>query len=264
MPNAERKSCESLQELARRLRAPDGCPWDRRQTLRSLTPYLLEEAHEVIDAVHSGKAETLREELGDLMFIVLFLIEVAEERRLFNREEVVEEITAKIHHRHPHVFQAPERLSQADAHAQWERIKRRQRGSKQRAYLKAGARHLPALLYAYRIQEKAASYGFDWDRPEPIVDKVAEELEEVRQVMQPDPDHRRTGDEIGDLLFAAVNLARRLHQDPERTLRGAVDRFCSRFETMAELMQSDGLSPESADLEILDRYWDRAKRGDLP
>ncbi|MBU1699388.1 MAG: nucleoside triphosphate pyrophosphohydrolase [Candidatus Eisenbacteria bacterium] len=248
-----------LMDLVRRLRGKDGCPWDRDQTLRSLTPYLLEETHEVMEAIEIEDDEKLQEELGDLLFIVLFFTAIAEEKNAFSLPDVIQGIREKILVRHPHVFKNPTHLTNSDAHAQWEHIKRTQRADKKRPLLQAGAAGLPALLHAFRIQEKAASFGFDWDALEPIFKKIQEELDEVREAMASDPEGPRTGQEIGDLLFSVVNLARHLKQDPERSLRGTADRFCGRFDKMNSLIQADGLRLEEASLDTLDQYWERVK-----
>jgi MazG family protein len=257
MQDAQRWDCETLLDLARRLRAPDGCPWDREQTLETLTPYLLEETYEVMEAVDSGDDARLREELADLLFLVLFMVAVAEEEGRFHLAGLVRSADHKLRDRHPHVFRRPERLSAEQARRQWEELKRARRPGT-RTRLVAGAASLPALLHAFRIQQKAASYGFDWEGPEPVLHKVEEELGELREAMAA-RQRSAVGQELGDLLFAVVNLARHLKQDPERSLRAAVSRFCRRFETMERLLQADGGDLETADLETMDGYWERAK-----
>lgn len=256
--------CEHLLRLIRRLRAPDGCPWDREQTLRTLTPYLLEETHEVLEALESGDAHRLEEELGDLLFILIFFVEVAEEGELFSLPDVVRGISEKITSRHPHVFEAPKEMSSERVRSQWEQIKLEERSRKNAFALKAGASRLPALIYALRIQQKAASYGFDWDQTEPILAKIDEELEELRAELAQDPGGRRAAEELGDLLFSIVNLARHANQDPERSLRGTADRFCTRFHRMATLMQDAGIALKDADIETMDSFWERAKSQEEP
>jgi MazG family protein len=219
----------------------------------------LEELHEIMEAVEEEDPRRLREEMGDLLFLLLFLVEVAEERGLFTFPDVVRAASDKIISRHPHVFREPREISSERVRSQWERIKRGEKAQKSRAALQAGAKGMPALLYALRIQQKAASFGFDWDRPEPVLSKIEEELEELKAALAKDPAGRRTGEELGDLLFSAVNAARHANQDPERALRGTVERFCRRFNRMAALMEKEGRSVDEANLETMDSYWERTK-----
>jgi MazG family protein len=253
-----RNKCKDLLELARRLRAPDGCPWDREQTFRTLSPYLLEETHEVLEAIEEGAPHRLKEEMGDLFFLLLFMVALAEEERLFSLSDVIGAASEKIILRHPHVFREQAEMSSKDVRTQWEQIKRRD-SDKHEIALKAGADGLPALVYALRIQQKAASFGFDWDRAESVLSKIDEELEELRRALAEDPGGRRTGEELGDLLFSVVNLARHANQDPERVLRATVQRFCRRFDRMAALMRAEGIPVEEADLETMDAFWERTK-----
>lgn len=251
-------TCRTLLDLARTLRQPGGCPWDREQTLRSLTPYLLEETHEVMEAVEEDDSATLREELGDLLFLILSLVALAEEKKIFALADVIRGTRDKIIFRHPHVFEEPSAISSEKARAQWEKLKRRE-NQEHRVALRAGAGSLPALLYALRIQQKAASFGFDWDHVKPLFDKIREETVELEQAVAHGGDPRRTGEELGDMLFSVVNLSRHLNQDPERALRGTVERFCERFNRMSDLMRTDGLDLEHADLAVMDAYWEKAK-----
>jgi len=251
--------CSRLLDLVGRLRSPGGCPWDREQTFRTLTPYLLEETLEVLDGVESGDIGRLREELGDLLFITLLFCAIAQESDAFTLADVVEGISRKIRTRHPHVFERPRDLTSKDAHAQWEAIKRREARGADRGPLRAGTGRLPALLLAFRLQEKAASFGFDWKTVDPVFDKIEEELREVREAVAGGPRSERAGREIGDLLFSIVVLARHLRQDPERILRGTVDRFCRRFEEMDRALRSEGKTLEGADPATLETAWERAK-----
>jgi ATP diphosphatase len=200
----------------------------------------------------------MKEEMGDLLFLLLFLVELAEEEKLFSLSDVIGAASEKIILRHPHVFREQAEMSSEDVRAQWEQIKRRD-SRKHEIALKAGAGTLPALIYALRIQQKAASFGFDWDRAESVLSKIEEELEELRTALSEDPGGRRAGEELGDLLFSIVNLARHVDQDPERSLRATVQRFCRRFDRMAALMRAEGVSVEEADLETMDTYWERTK-----
>jgi tetrapyrrole methylase family protein/MazG family protein len=238
-------------ELVRTLR--EQCPWDREQTHQSLTRHLLEETYEVLEAIEGLPASTphLEEELGDLLFQVVFHATLAAEAGEFTLADVARGIHDKLVHRHPHVFGDVEAHTPDVVMRNWERIKRDEKGRESLMDGIPGA--LPSLLYAHKVQRKAASVGFDWDSPAAVYPKVAEELREV----ETDP-----GDEeIGDLLFAAVNLARHLKVDPEAALRGATAKFRDRFRAMEALAAARGVELGSLDLAGLDALWDEVKAG---
>jgi MazG family protein len=248
-----------LRQLCARLRAPGGCPWDRAQTVRSLTPYLLEEAHELLDAIDSENDERVAEELGDLLYLLVSVVTIAEEEGRFGFEKVARLTIEKLIRRHPNVFGAT-----ADgAGPGWESIKRTEDPA--RAPLASGSERLPALLEAYRVQEKAAGYGFDWPGPEPVLEKLDEERGELaRALAAEDPRERQAGarEELGDLLFTAVNLSRHLGEDPEQLLRATVRKFRDRFAGMEAILQREGRALAEADLPAMEDAWQRAKEAE--
>lgn len=262
---------EGLRALCRRLRAPDGCSWDRAQTLSSLSPYLLEETHEVLEALAAGEDARLMEEIGDLLFLLAFLVTIAEEEQRFSSAELVRATLAKMIRRHPHVFAQASADDPQQAGEQWERIKaeeRRARGAG-RDRLDSGAPGLPALLEAFRVQEKAAGAGFDWPDARGVLEKLDEERQELAAAMAEAPAEvgpgrpaavsRAVHEEIGDLLFTLVNLARHLGADPEQLLKGSTRKFRERFARMEALLASDGVALGEADLEAMERAWQRGK-----
>ena len=268
-------------ELMAALRAQNGCPWDRKQTHESLKPYLLEEAYEVIETIDQRDKEKLREELGDVLLQVLFHSQIAAETGSFTVEDVMETLAAKLIRRHPHVFgtgnQAEQVSNSEQVLAQWEDIKRAEReaaGNTQSA-LDGVPKTLPALLRAYQIQARAARVGFDWPESEAgleqILAKVAEEIGELREALTPNPtgteaDSNRPDtreeieNELGDLLFSLVNLARFLKANPEDALRRATNRFIDRFHLVEAQASEKGRSLTEMTLAEMDELWDEAKR----
>lgn len=248
------EALSSLVALVERLRRD--CPWDREQTPETLRTYLLEECHEVLDAIDSGDPTALADELGDLLFQILFLSRIAQERGSFSIEDVAEKISAKMIERHPHVFGGA-RAADADSVRQgWER--RKQRASGAGDPLGSLPASLPALASAYRMTSRAADLGFDWERDADVAAKIEEELAEWREA-------ERSGDgeaeekEIGDLLFSVVNLARRRQIDPESALRRAQARFRRRFARVAERARESGRVVGDVSASELDAYWEEAK-----
>lgn len=256
-----------LEALCARLRGEGGCPWDRAQTMSSLTPYILEEAYEVLDAVEQGADAPLREEMGDLFFLLFLMLEIAREEKRTDVEEVVEQIVEKMIRRHPHVFGGGDALSYDRAMTQWEEIKQGEVERTHSSVLNEIGETMPALLLAYRIQEKAAAVGFDWPAIEPVVEKVEEEVRELREAVSTG-DRGRAREELGDLLFACVNLSRFLETDPERLLRGTIRKFRARFRYIEEELAKQGRTPAQSTLEEMDRLWERSKglglSGDAP
>jgi MazG family protein len=256
-----------LSDLVARLRAPDGCPWDREQTLADLRAYLLEEAHETAAAIDHGDLAALAGELGDLLFQVAFLARLAEEAGAFTVADVVDRIEAKMIDRHPHVF-GGERLADARAvRASWERRKLRAEGNGRASLLDgAAAASMPALLAAYRLTQKAAGVGFDWPDAAAVFAKLDEETRELRHEVaaagaKPSEAQRgRLREEVGDLLFAAANLARHLEVDPEAALAGANLKFRRRFAAVEAGLAARGRRLEDATLAEMDELWEQAKR----
>jgi len=246
-----------LLDLVRHLSGPDGCPWDRAQTLRPLSPYAVEEAHEIADAIADGDRPAVAEELGDLLFLVTFLAVRLEQEGGRAPAAIARANVAKMIARHPHVFGERKDLDAQGVLRQWEEGKRGETGHE--SLLGKSPAGLPALLRAYRVQEKAASVGFDWDDVRGVLAKLREEVVEVEEAIQGGRDGR-VAEEIGDLLFAVVNLARFVKTDPEAHLRAATEKFRSRFDRVTAMLQAEGRSPESAGLPELDRLWEAAKR----
>lgn len=245
-------------DLVRHLAGEDGCPWDREQNPRTLTPYVVEEAHEVGEAVAGGDRDGADEELGDLFYLACFLAVALEREGGAAPAAVVRRNVAKMIGRHPHVF--GEAAAEKDAQGvlrRWEERKRKE--SQDTSILGKRPEGLPALLQAYRIQEKAASVGFDWEHAQGVVEKIREELAEVEREMDVAAPER-ISEEIGDLLFAVVNLARFLRIDPEARLRIATEKFRGRFDRVAAMLGERGRSVEEAGLPELDRLWEAAKR----
>jgi ATP diphosphatase len=255
-----------LIEIMAALRTPgSGCPWDLEQTFATIAPYTLEEAYEVADAIARGDLVHLKDELGDLLLQVVFHARMAEEHGAFDFGAVVEAITAKMVRRHPHVF-ADERGKTAEAvKGLWERIKadeRAERGEAQLAGALAGVPvALPALTRALKLQNKAGAVGFDWNDPRAVLAKIREEADEIEAALdQQDKAHAAT--EVGDLLFAVVNLARHLNADPEGILRAANLKFERRFASIEAALAACGKTPKDATLAEMDALWDEAKKAE--
>jgi MazG family protein len=243
-----------LVEIMQRLLAPDGCPWDREQSLETLRPYIVEEAHEVVDAIDRGSPEHLREELGDLLLQVVFCAELARARGWFGPDDVVAGICDKLVRRHPHVFGETKVSGSAEVLANWEQIKAEEK--KDRGPLEGIPTAMPALLRAVRVGEKAARVGYDWPDASGVRAKIDEELSELDRASDRDEEER----ELGDLLFALASWARRRAIDPEAALRGSLDRFGQRFGAVAEDAKREGKRLEDMDAAELDARWERAKR----
>jgi len=260
---------QSVEELLRvmvALRDPEtGCPWDRAQDFRSLVPHTLEEAHEVAEAIEQGDLEELKRELGDLLFQVVFYSQLATERGVFSFGDVVSAITEKLIHRHPHVFAD---TVYADLHQQelaWERIKADEqaaRGRRRDSVLDGVSLSLPALSRAVRIQGKAARVGFDWKASDSVLEKVEEELEELRVEIRRRENDDRVEEELGDLLFAVSNLARHLSIDAEQALRAGNNKFERRFRQVEAEVEAAGKRLQDCSLEELDAHWERSKAVD--
>lgn len=237
-----------------KLRSPEGCEWDRKQTHESLKPYLIEECYELIEAIDKKDDEMMKEELGDVLLQVVFHSQIAKERNAFSIDDVVEHLNSKLIRRHPHVFGD----SSGYSYKQWEDIKAQEKGKKKSSRVGEINPLVPALSMARRIQENAAQVGFDWDNIEGVYEKIEEELEELKKVRSTD----EAEEELGDLLFSIVNLSRFLGIDPESALRKATRKFVERFRRMEEMIERDGLVLEELSLRELDEYWNRAKGGD--
>ena len=247
-----------LCEIVARLRAPGGCPWDREQTHQSLVPGLLEEAYEVAAAVHARDDENLREELGDLLLQVVMHAQIASEEGRFTLAEVSRKIADKLVRRHPHVFGESEARDTSAVLTQWDAIKQAEKNSESEGYLAGLTKSLPALMLAQKAQAKAARVGFDWPDHSPVIAKVEEELSETKEAIalqQPEA----VADEIGDLLFAVVNLARKNNVDAESALAAATQKFINRFHAVEEELKQRGKRVGEVDLAEMDEVWNRLK-----
>jgi len=250
------QSLPRLVEIMQRLLGPTGCPWDREQTLESLRPYVVEEAHEVVDAIDSGDPEELREELGDLLLQIVFQSELARARSWFGPDDVVSAICDKLVRRHPHVFGDQKVSGSAEVLVNWEAIKAKEKVG--RGVLDGVPKALPALLRAMRVGEKAARAGFDWPALEGARAKVDEELAELDAAVR-GGERQRIEHELGDVLFALVSVARKLDVDPEAALRGTLDRFTGRVRTVETLAKEQGAELSTMSAEALDQLWLTAK-----
>jgi nucleoside triphosphate diphosphatase len=252
-----------LLAIMARLRSADGCPWDRQQTFASIAPYTIEEAYEVADAIERGDVGALRDELGDLLFQVVFHSQMASESGAFDFEAVAGAICDKLTRRHPHVFGDGPSLSVVDQSAAWEDIKAAERGAADVSALHGVPNALPALLRAYKLSKRAARVGFDFEHAGQCADKVDEELLEVRAASAASPSAAaEIFEEVGDLLFAAANLARKLDVDAEAALRAANAKFERRFRGMESLAAQRGQVFSELDLAAQEELWQAVKRGE--
>jgi ATP diphosphatase len=255
-----------LLDIMARLRDPEhGCPWDREQSFGTIAPYTIEEAYEVAEACERGDPAALRDELGDLLFQVVFHARMAEEAGLFAFDDVARTIAEKMLRRHPHVFADAVIADAAAQTTAWEEHKAAERRAKAAATgtaesaLDGVGTALPALTRADKLQRRAARVGFDWPDLPPILDKIEEEISELRHELDTGADRARVADELGDLLFSVVNLARRLDTDPEQALRGACRKFDRRFRRVEALLAERGTSTQQASLDEMEAQWARAK-----
>lgn len=260
MPETPEAALAGLLALMARLRAPDGCPWDRVQDFASIAPYTIEEAYEVADAIAAGPDfGALQDELGDLLFQVVYHAQMAAEAGHFGFREVAAAITAKMIRRHPHVFGDAAARDAAAQTAAWEVAKAAERAARAETGTLAGVPlALPALTRALKLTRRAARVGFDWPDAAAVLDKLAEETAELRAEL-PAADPARLADEVGDMLFVLANLARKLDLDPEECLRGANAKFTRRFAGVEARLASRGLAPTDVDLPALEAEWQAVK-----
>jgi tetrapyrrole methylase family protein/MazG family protein len=244
--------------IMRRLRGPGGCPWDAEQSHDSLKRYLIEECYEVIEAIDKQDDQLLQEELGDLLLQPLFHAAIAEERGAFTIDDVLQTLSDKLVRRHPHVFGDQEIRTSDEQVANWEKIKKEEKGEERKSALSGVPPHMPALMKAQKITEKAARVGFDWEHADQVYAKVLEELHELEETMV-SRDQERMEAELGDLLFAIVNLGRFLAVNPEEALRKTIDRFTRRFGHVEDTLHERGIPLKEASLEEMDRLWNEAK-----
>jgi MazG family protein len=263
---------EQLVAIMRTLRAPGGCPWDREQTHASLRPFVLEETYEVLEAIDRGNTDELREELGDYLYEAVFLAQISEEAGAFSIGDAIDVIREKLVRRHPHVFaKAPdeEDITTGQVIERWETMKAREReakgqsDSRAKTTLSGVPKTLPSLLRAYEISARAAAVGFDWARAGDVLDKIEEEVAEVRREVESGATGHlsRAEEEMGDLLFAITNLSRKLGIEPEAALRRANEKFTTRFDAMERAFTARGRLLTDATLDQMEEEWERVKRG---
>jgi MazG family protein len=246
-----------LCEIVAKLRAPGGCPWDREQTHESLLPALIEEAYEVAEAAHEKDAAHFREELGDLLLLVVMHAEIAQESGRFNIDNILQEISDKLIRRHPHVFGTSDARDSGTVLKQWEAIKREEKKTDSH-YLASLPRALPALMRAQKAQSKVARVNFDWTEVRDVIAKVEEELREMKDAIT-SQDREMIADEIGDVLFAVVNLARKCEIDAESALQKATDKFVARFNRVEDEVKARGKKLGDVELAEMDEIWNGIK-----
>lgn len=249
----------ALVALMARLRGPNGCPWDRKQTPESLKPFLVEECYEVIDALDEGTPYKVKEELGDLLFQIVFHARIAEERGQFTIGDVVSAIHEKMVRRHPHVFGNVKADTAGEVVANWEAIKKTEKGYEERTSILEGVpRHLPSLLRAHSLQERAARVGFDWNRLDEALPKLDEEMAEFKEALNAE-DASGIEEELGDIFFMLVNISRFLGVNPEDALRKTISKFIHRFRYIEEHAADHGRSLNEMTLDEMERLWQEAK-----
>lgn len=240
-----------------KLRGDKGCPWDKEQTRESLKPFILEEAYELIEAIESGDPEKMKEELGDLLFQIVFQCQIAKERKEFDISDVIEKITKKMITRHPHVFGEAEYRTSAEVIVQWEEQKKLE-GKRRESILEGVPEALPSLLRAHRLQNRAASVGFDWDKVSDALRKLDEELKEFKKALET-KEKNEIGEELGDILFMLVNVSRFIGVNPEDALRKTIAKFISRFRYIEMKAADNGRKLSDMTLSEMDKLWEEAK-----
>jgi MazG family protein len=265
MDSDDRRLAEEISALRntlRALRGPDGCPWDRDQTIDNIITYMIEEAYELLQAERSGDWDEVAGELGDVLFLVVFVHELLLEQERVSLADITKRVHEKIISRHPHVFGDSSAADKQESIAQWERMKQSERdGGAPEGILADIPDHLPPLRKATAIQRKVASVGFDWPDTSGIIEKIREEIAELEEEMQAD-DRNRIKEEIGDLLFTIVNLARRMNISPESALETCSVKFMRRFNELEDSIIGAGGTLEAATLDEMERLWQRSKGGD--
>jgi nucleoside triphosphate diphosphatase len=262
------KELERLLFIMKSLRDPvNGCPWDKEQTINSIKAYTIEEAYEVVDAIERNDIEGLRDELGDLLFHIIFYSEMADEDNHFNFHDVVKQVNQKLERRHPHVFSDHQAENVEQVKELWEQIKQQERDDaaiskdqQENRLLDDIGKHMPAIQRAAKLQERAASIGFDWADSKDILDKLEEELAELREALNNSINIDDIAEELGDFMFCCINLARHYRIDSEIALRNTNDKFVRRFNYIEEILRKQNKSLDEATLEEMDALWDEAKQ----
>ncbi len=251
---------KKLVDLMARLRGPDGCPWDRKQTTESLKPFLIEECYEVVDALDEGDADKVKEELGDLLFQIIFHARIAEENGDFTIWDVISANVEKMTRRHPHVFGDEKLTTDKEVLANWEEIKKKEKGYEQRKSILEGVpKSMPSLIRAHRLQERAARVGFDWNKIDEALPKLDEEIAEFKESLKSE-NAARIEEELGDIFFMLVNLSRFLEVDPEEALRKTIGKFIRRFRYIEENAADAGKSLNDMTLDEMEKLWQESKK----
>ena len=265
MSKEDKSAIDELLKIMSQLRDPNtGCPWDLKQDFKSIVPHTIEEAYEVADCIEQGDFSELKTELGDLLFQVIFYAQLGKEQGLFDFDDIVQGLNDKLIRRHPHIFAQQQRLSDEQIAQQWQAIKAQERKDKANnvppSLWQDIPANLPSLSKAKKIQQRVAGLGFDWPSYHGALDKVAEEVDEVKEALAVDPYSTHSAEEVGDLLFATVNVARHIKRDPEQLLRAANDKFSVRFEKVQAYLAERGQSLDTATLEQMDNAWEAIKK----
>ncbi len=253
------ENLNDLVELMARLRGPDGCPWDRKQTPESLKPFLIEECYEVVDAIEEGSPSKIKEELGDLLFQIIFHARIAEELGEFTMQDVIAMNVEKMIRRHPHVFGDEKLTTAKEVLANWEEIKKKEKGYAERKSILEGVpRSMPSLIRAHRLQERASRVGFDWKHLNETLPKLDEEIAEFKESLKTE-NAAKIEEELGDIFFMLVNISRFLDVDPEEALRKTIGKFIRRFRYIEEYAADEGRSLNEMTLEEMEKLWQESK-----
>jgi MazG family protein len=248
-----------LRDIIRRLRAPDGCPWDRKQTPKDVKNYLTEELYELLEAIDTNDIQLIIEETGDILFMLFFLVNLFEEKEEFSLVDALHSIKAKMIHRHPHVFGNTNVNSAEEVKDNWQKLKLKEGKKPKKSFLDGIQKNLPALSYANSITLRASQTGFDWKSPEEVFEKIKEEISELENEIRSN-NKEKIKEEIGDVIFSLVNLSRHLEIEPEQALRKTNQKFKERFEHIEKKLTNQGRSLKSASLEEMDRIWEESKK----
>jgi tetrapyrrole methylase family protein/MazG family protein/ATP diphosphatase len=252
----EKADFYTLWDIIKALRSENGCPWDKKQTPQSLKKYLIEEVYEVLEAIDKGNPEEIREELGDLLFLLLFIIYLYEEEKLFTLKDLLYLTAQKMIRRHPHVFGEEVAKSAEEVIKRWQKIKKEE--GKEPSILGNIPKSLPALQRAFRLGERAGRVGFDWEKGEEVLEKIKEEIEEIKESLNNLP-KEKLKEEIGDLLFSIANFSRKLEINPEEALKLALNKFENRFKLLEKEIEKRGFSWEKLSIKELDQIWEEIK-----
>ena len=251
------KSFEELESIVATLRSENGCPWDREQTHQSLKSNLLEETYEIIEAIENNDSAKISEELGDLLSVIMLQARIGQENGDFDIEQVLTKISEKLIERHPHIYGTRKVKTAEEVKENWERIKRKKR--KNKGTLSNIPKTIPPMVKAMRIQEKVKSVGFDWDKKEEVIEKVYEEIKELKEELKLN-DEKKTKQELGDLIFSVINMARFINIDPEEALESTNIKFINRFQYMEEKIAKDKKNLKEMSLNEMNKYWNSSKK----